>query len=364
MDALSYRISIGSKSFYGCTQLVNISFVKGCSLSSIGTDAFYGCTSLTNYTIPDSFVNITYLLFGSAPSIKTVNIPSNMSIVCIGSKAFDTFPLEFFNIGTGTTISYIDDYAFANKKIHSFILECDVCVSSYAFTNCTNLETINITKMKSNETFSKASVSSVLSARKVLSSNEDVYYTLPEGIFDGCTSLKVTNINMNIYNISSYAFRNCVALSFSIPSSVTYIGDYSFDNCKLVNNIPKMVTFFGNYSFRGSGIGRTMKLNTNTTFIGFSSFFNTSLIVVYYCGDKDFSSFSNSFDTSTSVVVTFDYPSSTFCGANAYHMQSNTCSDIMQTNNDVAGIIKKQMKNNLQAEASLLISSPYLLGLW
>lgn len=350
-------LTIGSKAFYGCSSLLNISFASNCVLSSIGANCFSGCTSLTNFTIPDSFINITKSTFGSAPSIRIVNVPANMSIILIGSNAFDSFPLEYFNIGPGTTISCIDQYGFANTKIHSFSLECEVIVSAFAFQNCTNLTTVNMTQMKSYSSLSAAK-------RKLKSSSlSQEFYTIPEGLFDGCICLESLSINNNIDNISGYAFRNCNVLQFTIPSSVTSIGNSAFENCYKVKIIPNYIVYFGNSSFKGAGISRTLKINSNVSYIGEFTFFNTSLRIVYYCGDTDFSGFSRSFDDSTSIVVTFSYPKSTFCGATVYHMPSNSCSDIMQTNNDANGLLKRQIGEKLNADG-IFLASVYYIGLW
>ena len=91
---------------------------------------------------------LTSSCFGGAPSITTVNIRPNLAITSIGSNAFSSFRLKYFNIGDGTTISRIDSYAFADTQIETFFLECDVYLSSYAFKNCTNLKSIGICRIK------------------------------------------------------------------------------------------------------------------------------------------------------------------------------------------------------------------------
>ncbi|EAX95711.1 surface antigen BspA-like [Trichomonas vaginalis G3] len=348
--------AIRANAFKNCVSLTNISFESNSRMSTISETAFAGCTSLTNYTVPDSFVNITSSCFGGATSITTVNIGPNLSIISISSNAFASFRLKYFNIGSGTTISRIDSYAFADKQIETFSLECDVYLSSYAFKNCVNLKSVGIRHIKGDlESTSKKLMSTASSSREC--------YTIPEGLFSGCKSLESISINMNIETISDYAFMNCFKLSFTIPQSVVYIGDKSFMNCSMIKNVPAMAEHIGNFSFYGSNVCRVLKVNSGVTYIGSSAFTKTAVNLIFYCGERDFSNFSSSFESGAKAIVSESYPSNIFCGAETYYIPFNLCNDMIRIQTDQDKLPKPIGKFHNSFTILLLCSTQHL-GIW
>lgn len=66
--------------------------------------------------------------------------------------------------------------------------------------------------------------------------------------------IKSLNINDNVTSIGSYAFEDCILVSYvTIPNKVTDIGNHAFENCiSLLNvTIPKNVTKIRTAAFRG-----------------------------------------------------------------------------------------------------------------
>ena len=116
-------------------------------------------------------------------------------------------------------------------------------------------------------------------------------------------------------------------------------------------------------SFYGTNIKKVILINRYTTYIGSSSFENTPLRIIFYCGNRDFSNFDKSFEDDSQVVVTYAYEQSTFCGSHAYHIQSNTCNDIMATNYDRIDILKKELKSHMKKNL-LFLCAIDPLGLW
>ena len=88
---------------------------------------------------------------------------------------------------------------------------------------------------------------------------EETNYTIPnsvttigEGAFSGCESLTSINIPNSVTTIGNYAFCGCTSLtSINIPNSVTTIGNSAFWNCNSLTsiNIPNGVTTIGNSAF-------------------------------------------------------------------------------------------------------------------
>lgn len=351
--------TIKEDAFINCESLSNLTFELHSKMSSLSETAFSGCTSLTNYTIPDSFTRITSLCFGGAPSIESVNILPNLEIESICTNAFTNFNLRFINIGEGTIVSNIEEYAFCNTSIESFHLDCEVSLSSYVFKNCSSLKNVYI-KQILNSPFE--STSFIYSKR--LMSVESEYYTIPIGTFFGCNNLESIIINKNIVNISDYAFTDCRNLVFNIPRSVERIGNFAFKNCFNINKVPENVIYIGNSSFIRTSVPSVIRLCTHVKYIGSSAFLNTGVRIVYFCGSRDFSQFNPSFEQGTNVIVGSDYQHSMFCGSPTFHKTSNICSDIIETNFVGVDIFKKQMKNEMITHTSFLLISSCYLGLW
>lgn len=75
--------------------------------------------------------------------------------------------------------------------------------------------------------------------------------TIPDYIFDDCSSLQEINFPSYIKSIGKEAFCKSSLTSVSIPSSVTEIGYYAFSGCRSLTsvNIPSSVTEIGNGAF-------------------------------------------------------------------------------------------------------------------
>ena len=77
-------------------------------------------------------------------------------------------------------------------------------------------------------------------------------FTIPESVtsigdfsFDNCTSLKSITIPDSVTSIGYSAFLNCTSLeSITIPGSVTSIGNFSFDNCTSLKSEKKIYKAF------------------------------------------------------------------------------------------------------------------------
>ena len=106
----------------------------------------------------------------------------------------------------------------------------------------------------------------------------------------------------------SYSFRDCSGLTSmpSIPSNVTEIGDYTFNNCINMNNggtieIPEGVERIGNYAFNYVfSNSKKLKLPSTLNYAGSSAFSNKYYLLDLYINDlSSFCKieFSNSFSS-------------------------------------------------------------------
>ena len=108
-------------------------------------------------------------------------------------------------------------------------------------------------------------------------------YTIPDSVtsigddaFLYCNSLTSVTIGTNVTSIGDDAFFDCVSLtSVTIPNSVTSIGDGAFDLCTSLTNvtIPNNVTNIGKWAFDNCTSLTRVTIGTNVTSIGIQAFY-------------------------------------------------------------------------------------------
>lgn len=112
--------------------------------------------------------------------------------------------------------------------------------------------------------------------------SKDTNYTIPNSVtnigddaFYNCESLTSINIPNSVTNIGDYAFVGCESLtSINIPNSVTNIGRSAFYRCKSLNriNIQNGVTNIGKSAFSACKSLTCIKIPNSVTNIGNDAF--------------------------------------------------------------------------------------------
>lgn len=130
-------------------------------------------------------------------------------------------------------------------KVKTVIISCDVyALPDDAFSNCTELTTVKMTKVNciNSHCFDNC---------KKLSSVEAGELTeIKASAFEHCESLKTIELS-NVYKISENAFCNCESLLKVDLSNVTEIGDRAFLGCYDLYSVTSLanVTYLGEQAF-------------------------------------------------------------------------------------------------------------------
>lgn len=254
--------SIDTAAFSGCTGLTSVTFSD--NLISIGIRAFEKCAGLTSVTIPDKVYSIGVWAFKGCTGLTSLIIGNN--VISIGDLAFDGCS-GLTSVEIPNSVTSMKDRAFYGcSGLTSVTLGSGVSsIGKSTFGGCTKLQEFQVSTK--NESYCQ--VDGVLYNKDkttliicpISKTNE---YTIPKSVtsignyaFSGCNRLTFITIPQSVTSIGDYAFSRCDGLKhIRIPDSVTSIGNgaFAYSNGLKYIKIPKSVTSIGSYVFTGSSI--------------------------------------------------------------------------------------------------------------
>ena len=210
-------LSIESKAFQNCLKLVKVNLSEGLEAikGTVNFDngAFSGCISLESVTIPSTVKEIGNYAFHSCKALTKVDIlDSTECTLTIGANAFSFSGLTG-ELKIPSKVSAVNTSAFENTPVGKLTIEegALTAIGDKAFKDCGLLETV----------FIPGNVK-----------------TVGAKAFNNCVLLNSLTLSEGVekladtVNYDNGAFSGCVSLtSVTIPSTLTYIGNYSFYNC-------------------------------------------------------------------------------------------------------------------------------------
>ena len=232
--------SIGGSAFEGCSGLTSVSIPS--SVTEIGGAAFKGCSGLTSVTIPSSVTSIGGSTFSGCSGLTSLTLPSG--VTWIGGATFSgCSSLTSLTLPSGVTL--IGDYAFSGcSGLTSLTLSSGVTsIGKYAFSGCSGLTSLTLPSGVTSIGRYAFEGCSGLTSLTLSSGVTSIGYSA----FSGCSGLKYIRcqINDEIETYLSkghpfipvecgieYYLNDKKITSVVIPSTITELGKYAFQNCR------------------------------------------------------------------------------------------------------------------------------------
>lgn len=212
-------------------------------VTSIENYAFSGCTLLASVEIPDSVTSIGNYAFYNCRSLTSVEIGSG--VTSIGDYAFYNCT-SLISIVIPDSVTSIGDNAL-NYCTSLMSVEIGSGVTNIAFSNCTSLTSIEV---DANNLYYKSIDGNLYTKDgktlvRYATGKEATSFTIPNSVtsigdyaFSGCTSLTSVTIDDSVTSIGKGAFIRCESLEIlTIGCSVTTIGNDAFRDCYAIDTI-------------------------------------------------------------------------------------------------------------------------------
>ena len=279
--------SIGANAFEYCTKLTSVAIPT--TVATLGGYAFYECNGLTDVSLPTTLAKIDTYTFYYCTALKNITLPS--ALTTIGDYAFYNC-VGLTAMPMPATLKTLGQFSFSCcTKLTSIALPDGVTtLSNSAFAGCTGLTNVTLpSALTAIGTYTFQNCSSLVTATL-----PNTLKTIGTNAFNNCTALSAVTIPASVTSIGDYAFTNCNAPLFVDPANANYASaDSVLFNKALTTliqfpifktgsySIPTSVTSLGAYSFYFSKLS-SIFIPSSVTAIGSATFYNcTNLKSIY-----------------------------------------------------------------------------------
>lgn len=225
---------IDESAFECCYALTSVTIEQESRLREIKKNAFYFCKALTSIDIPDGVRCIDFCAFAYCDELASVNISESSGLENIGALAFAgcrkiksiTLPEGLVTIGMG---------AFEETGLQSVVIPSSVTHIYGGFSGCNNLSSVTFREGSSLEYIGHAFAGTAITVLD-LSMCESLK-EIDSWTASGTTELKKLILPTSLEKINANAFTASAIESILVPTSVTYIGGYSFKDCERLTTV-------------------------------------------------------------------------------------------------------------------------------
>jgi len=236
----------GNGAFCYCGRLSSITIPMGAEEFPYMT--FFCCYSLRYITIPTGVQYLGESVFWACYSLETISMPN--TVQALGHQCFiDCYSLRFLTIPT--SMLGFDSGALSGCHSLNYITDLSFLqgINSGAFAGCRALKSVSIPSTIEDSCFSGCTTL----ARVTIGDDRGSLMTLGTNIFSDCVSLRSFTIPDSVTYIGEGAFARSGIESITIPANVTGIGPDAFAYTSLgeIHFLPTTPPTAGNYAFSG-----------------------------------------------------------------------------------------------------------------
>ncbi len=312
---------ISSKAFSYCLQVERIIVPE--SVIEIEDDAFYYCTSLKILTLPSSIQKMSSSAFCSTDAIETVNIDSKLVSYIPNSN------VKTLNIISGETLNM----PYFNKLEKITICETITLISTNSYLTCNEFsvsEQNTVYKSVDGNLYSKDGETLI----RYATGKTATQFTIPDSVtsigqsaFYGCSSLTSITIGDSVTSIGYYAFRDCSSLQYNEYDNGLYLGNTNNPYLALIKAKSQNVTSCIIHSdtkviavsaFSGCSNLTSITIPDRVTSIESSAFYHCSNLTSVTIGDSVTSIGSGAFEYCSGLTSITIPNSVTSIGSNAF----------------------------------------------
>lgn len=247
---------LGDEVFYGCKSIVEI--VLPSNTQYIGHRAFFGCSGLKRLEIPLGLKLAGNSIIDSCSNIEVLKVPVNI----LNNSDARALPdhLKFLETGGGKlnnlniltfnakTLINIDLFNITNNELTDDLLSNAVCLKNIVFpaqlvktgirvlANCISLENIVIPSTVV-ET-GKAAFEDCKELKSVLFGVKNSLVTIGNWTFANCKSIEQIQLPWGVKNLGDGVFSGCTEMQkIILPTSCIQIGANVFSGCVSLKSI-------------------------------------------------------------------------------------------------------------------------------